>query len=143
MNTTSGTGLSGFGLFEGFAPEEMRAMMERGQVTTYAAEEILFREGDPADAVLLVLSGKLEVFVSDGRKESRVVAEAGPGRIVGEVAVLHRVPRSAGVRVAKAATGVVWSATAFRKLLGDYPELSRRVRGESLPGVRPAAGGLG
>jgi CRP-like cAMP-binding protein len=140
MSDSTEMRLKGFGLFEGFAPEETRAMIQCGRVTAYSAQEVLFREGDPADAVMLVLSGRLEVFVSEGKASPRVLAEAGPGRIVGEVAVLHRVPRSAGVRAAEPATGVVWSAAAFRKMMGDYPELSRRVRGESIP---QASSGLG
>ena len=53
----------------------------------------LLREGDPGDRYFLVDTGEIEV--SQG---GRVLHTLGPGAGVGEIALLHAVPRTASVR---------------------------------------------
>lgn len=58
---------------------------------TVADGEAVFREGDAADAMYVVLEGEVDV-VHGGR----VIETVGPGGIVGEMALIEQVPRSAG-----------------------------------------------
>ncbi|HUS24252.1 MAG TPA: EAL domain-containing protein [Candidatus Binatia bacterium] len=57
--------------------------------------EVLFREGDAGDCAYLIESGRIEVFreVAAGRRET--MAELGTGDMVGEMAVLDALPRTA------------------------------------------------
>ena len=75
--------------------------------------------------MLLVLSGKLEVFV-DREGQHLVLTEAEPGDILGELAVLCGIPRSASVRAKDNAAVLEWSEEAFRTLLLRDPSLSQR-----------------
>ncbi|WP_187275020.1 EAL domain-containing protein [Methylobacterium sp. WL120] len=61
------------------------------------AGTLLFAAGQPGDAAYLIVSGRLEVFLErpDG---DLVLAQRGPGEIVGEMAILDKRPRSASVR---------------------------------------------
>ena len=61
------------------------------------AGSLLFAAGQPGDAAYLIISGRLEVFLErpDG---DLVLAQRGPGEIVGEMAILDKRPRSASVR---------------------------------------------
>ncbi|GJD46912.1 hypothetical protein AFCDBAGC_4797 [Methylobacterium cerastii] len=61
------------------------------------AGSLLFTAGQPGDAAYLIVSGRLEVFLErpDG---DLVLAQRGPGEIVGEMAILDKRPRSASVR---------------------------------------------
>ena len=61
------------------------------------AGSLLFAAGQPGDAAYLIVSGRLEVFLErpDG---DLVLAQRGPGEIVGEMAILDKRPRSASVR---------------------------------------------
>jgi len=80
---------------------------------------------------MLVLTGSLQVFVvRDGR--DLVLTNAGPGTIVGELAVLCGIPRSASVRAGEQSAVLRWSAEAFRRLLLSDAFLSERILGESL-----------
>jgi CRP-like cAMP-binding protein len=76
--------------------------------------------------VLLVLAGKLEVFVERQGKDL-VLTEAGPGAILGELAVLCGIPRSASVRAKDASTTLKWDDEEFRSLLLRDHSLSQRV----------------
>jgi hypothetical protein len=58
----------------------------------------LFREGDPGDAVYLIIKGSVCVFIGgDGTRPERVLSELGAGACIGEMAVLDASPRSATV----------------------------------------------
>ena len=62
-----------------------------------------------------------------------VLTAAGPGTILGELAVLCGTPRAASVvRPSKPTVILQWNAAAFRNLLLRYPLISERVFRESL-----------
>jgi ferredoxin-NADP reductase/CRP-like cAMP-binding protein/bacterioferritin-associated ferredoxin len=58
--------------------------------------QILFREGDAADRVYLILSGRAAAYRTEGGR-LRLLTKIGPGRCVGELAVIHGGQRSASV----------------------------------------------
>jgi CRP-like cAMP-binding protein len=57
------------------------------------AGEVLYQQGDAADGCLVIENGTAEVL-GDGRP----IASVGPGDLVGEIALLRRVARTATVR---------------------------------------------
>ena len=120
-----------FPLFKGFTENGTRRLLDSGEVTPHAAGEVLLKEGDTAEFVLLVLTGKLEVFV-DREGQHLVLTEAEPGDILGELAVLCGIPRSASVRAKDNAAVLEWSDEAFRTLLLRDPSLSQRIFREAL-----------
>jgi potassium efflux system protein len=106
-------------------------LLEFGEVKEYTAGEVLFREGDRPTCVLLVLTGKLDIFVVR-HEQDLILNEAGPGTVVGELAVLCGIPRSASVRASEKSAILQWSALAFRRLLLCEPFLSERIFAQSL-----------
>jgi CRP-like cAMP-binding protein len=123
--------IPGFPLFKGFTTAGADMILERGTVRECPAGTLFFSEGDQSTSVLLVLSGQVEVFVT--RNGSHLVLlEAGPGAIVGELAVLCGTPRSGSVRAPVPSTVLEWSETNFRRLLLGDPFLSQRILGQSL-----------
>ena len=65
----------------------------RPEILGLEAGELLVRQGDPGEAIFLLLDGVLDVEV-DGAK----LAEVGPGAILGERAVLEGGRRTATLR---------------------------------------------
>ncbi|WP_413291439.1 Crp/Fnr family transcriptional regulator [Bdellovibrio sp. HCB337] len=65
-----------------------------------AKDTYLFREGDAPDAMYIVKSGMLAVTKTKGTSEV-VLAEIGPGSMVGEMAIFDKKPRSANVKAMK------------------------------------------
>jgi EAL domain-containing protein (putative c-di-GMP-specific phosphodiesterase class I)/CRP-like cAMP-binding protein len=65
--------------------------------TTFDTDEYIFSEGDPGDCAYIIDSGMVEVALDkDGRK--LVVATLTKGDILGEMAIIDRLPRSASAR---------------------------------------------
>ena len=131
MNENYAESITTFPLFKGFTPNGTKRLLDAGMVKEHPAGQVLLKEGDSSDFVLLVLSGKLEVFVEREGKDL-VLTEANPGTILGELAMLCGIPRSASVR-AKADSAVLeWPDEAFRTMLVRDPSLSQRIFGQAL-----------
>ena len=131
MNEQYAEKIVGFPIFQGFTLAGAQMLLERGTIKEYSDGEVLFKEGDLPTVVVLVLAGKMHVFVErDGRE--LVLTDVGPGTILGELALLCGIPRSASVRASEKSAALQWSATAFRQMLLGDVSLSQRIFKESL-----------
>ena len=94
--------------------------------------EWLFRQGDDADCMYLLARGRLQVWMApaDGRDgEDNLVAEVGPGEMIGEVGLLTGGQRSAGLRAVRSSLLLKMGSAAFDRLVQSNPALMRRVAG--------------
>ena len=123
--------ITSFPLFAGFTANGARRLLDSGQVKQQPAGAVLLKEGDPANCVLLVLTGALEVFV-DREGQHLTLTKAEPGDVLGELAVLCGIPRSASVSAKEDSAVLEWSDEAFRTLLLRDPSLSQRIFREAL-----------
>ncbi len=90
--------LAGVGIFRDLSPDEQAAMQAELEKLPLARGEVLVRQGEPADALYIVVSGRFEVRV-EGR--AAAVAEIGPGMPIGEIAFLAGGMRTATVRAVR------------------------------------------
>jgi len=123
--------ITSFPLFQGFTVNGANRLLKSGEVKQCPPAAVLLKEGDKADFVLLLLTGELEVFVERNGKDV-ILTETHPGTVLGELAVLCGIPRSASVRAKENCTVLRWSDEAFRTLLLRDPSLSQRIFGEAL-----------
>ena len=131
MNDQYAALIAGFPLFHGFTMDGARMLLEAGEVKEYSPDEVLIKEGDAPSFVLLILTGKLQVFLQR-RQRYLVLTESGPGTILGELAVLCGITRSASVRASEKSAALQWRAAAFRSLLHRDIYFSERIFRESL-----------
>lgn len=131
MNEKYAELITAFPLFKGFTTNGAKRLLDAGEVKTHAPGGVLLKEGDTSDFVMLVLSGKLEVFVERAGKDL-ILTEANPGTILGELAMLCGIPRSASVRAQENSAVLEWPDEAFRTLLLRDPSLSQRIFGQAL-----------
>src|SRR5436190_12022359 len=120
-----------FPLFEGFTANGTKRLIDAGEVKDLVAGEILLREGDPADFAVLILAGTIEVFVERGGKDL-ILTEASPGTILGELALLCGIPRSASARAKEKSTVLKWSDETLRTLLLRDRSLAQRIFRQTL-----------
>lgn len=131
MNERYAELITTFPLFDGFTVHGTERLLEAGEVKDHAPGDVLLMEGDSATFVLLQITGKLEVFVERNGKHI-VLDETSPGDILGELAVLCGITRSASVRASEKSAVLQWSADAFRSLLLRDPSLSQRIFRQAL-----------
>src|SRR5262245_38765496 len=85
-------------------------------------DEIVYRAGDDADALYLVVSGAVDLL-----EGSELFARQGPGQVFGEGALVPGERRAFTVRVALDAVLLVLSRSGIERLLELHPRLHERV----------------
>jgi CRP/FNR family transcriptional regulator, cyclic AMP receptor protein len=83
-----------------------------------AAGEVLFEEGDPAEAVFVIGSGEVESIKRLPGDRALTAARVGPGTALGEMAMIAGLPRVATARAVEATSGIAVDAHAVQQLLG-------------------------
>ncbi len=111
------------------------AIAEHGKIRTFPARAILVNEGDAADSLYIVLSGRLRVYVSSDDAREIVLSEEGPGDFFGELS-LDGGTRSASVRALEACTCRVVQGADLRRFLADYPDFATYLTAKLMRMVR-------
>ncbi len=117
-------------------PAEVDALEEMGEPGSYAAGEVIFEQGGTADCVFVLRAGRVRVSAGAGDGEEVVLAERGPGELLGELSGIDGQSRSASVTAVDEVSGLVVPLRAFRGFLMDNPRaalsllelISRRLR---------------
>src|SRR5579863_6755380 len=76
---------------------ERAALAERIDLLRYAAGETIFNFGDPGNALFIIRSGEVEIFLRNDEGEKIILETSRPGDVFGEVAMLDNGPRTAWV----------------------------------------------
>ncbi len=123
-------------LFKPIPQEGIARLAERGTPRHFAAGDMLMREDEPGQTMFVILDGKVRVerAVLAGRRV--VLAELGPGEVVGEMGLLDAGPRSATVTALEDTECLEIHATVLAVVLIEHPAvstallriLSRRLR---------------
>ena len=93
---------------------------------TFEQGEVLFRQGDPSDVAIQILSGRAEVLRHAG-DDAIVLGTVQAGEFVGEMGVLEDRPRSATVRAAAPLEAELIERQAFLDRVIAEPELARKL----------------
>jgi signal transduction histidine kinase len=122
-------------LFGGLPDEQLRRLVERGEIMDLAPGDVLIREGDEADALYVVLSGELEVTKRSGMSDIPL-ARVGPGALQGEIAALEGGRRLASVRAISDAEALWIPVALIRELLDAGPDVALAVIGTAVGRLR-------
>jgi len=86
--------LSHVSLFKRLEPDELERLATEVDQINFSAGETIFNESDKGDALYVVDSGSVRIWVLDEDMKPVTLAELKPGDFFGELAVLDRGPRS-------------------------------------------------
>ncbi len=85
---------------------------------------LLFSQGDTGDGCYWIQRGALKVAIASQRGQERIIAVLGPGAIVGELAMIDDLPRSATISAIVDSELTFVSRMAFTAFLHKHPELN-------------------
>lgn len=113
-------------LFKGLREDDLRELGGRAEVLALPAEATIIKEGDPADSLFLILSGKVKVYLAGPNGKKFIVDVRRAGQYVGEM-MLDDKPRSASVRTIEPSELAVISRADFKALLLRNPEVALQL----------------
>ena len=110
-------------LFSRIDPARLKLLAFTSDRVCFAPDAVLFEQGQPGDAAYLILSGSADVEIEtpNGRF---VVATIHEHEIVGEIAILCDVPRTATVRASGELVTLRIAKERFFTLLAEFPEMA-------------------
>lgn len=113
-----------FRVLEGLPPADVRRFLAMARRRTFERDQIVFHQGDVADAVHLITKGRFARRAVSPLGQSAMLAVRGPGETFGELALLEPAGRRV-VTVAALEPGETMSVggDAYRALLDKYPAL--------------------
>ena len=111
-------------LFAALAPDE-RARLEKQLVRrAWARDDYIFFEGEPAEWLILVVSGRVKMIKHSESGRETILATFGPGQVVGEVGVLVGDSYPATAQALEPAVTAGLRRVEYVALVQSHPELA-------------------
>lgn len=113
-------------LFTNIDPAKLKLMCFASERMTFKDGEVMCRQGETGDAAFIILDGTADVQVK--RKEGTMsVATLTKNDIVGEIAILCDVPRTATVKAKTDMTTLCINKDLFFRLVTEFPEMAVEI----------------
>jgi CRP-like cAMP-binding protein len=114
-------------VFETLAPEDLQHVAEVAVPRSFAAQQVIFREGDESDTCYIVRSGHARAMREHVDGRSLALAHFGPGDIFGELAMFDDERRSATVETLDAVDAIAIAGSDMRRLLRQHPDIAVKL----------------
>ena len=115
----------------------VRELAQRGQMRSIGRGVTFIHEGEKSDALYVILSGRVKVFVADADGREMVLAIHGPGEYVGEMALDGR-PRSASVLAMEPTVCSVLTRETLRAAIAANPDVAMNLINKLIDRARSA-----
>jgi CRP/FNR family transcriptional regulator len=112
-------------LLLGLPKEYSNQLMASARPVELRNGEVLFYRGDKADGCYWLERGTLKITVQSAKGEERILAVLGPGSIVGELAMMDGLPRSATVVAIRPSKLLFLSRVQFQEWVQKNPSMDR------------------
>ena len=116
-------------LFSKIEPSKLKLLAFTSERLTYAEGDVLFEQGDAGDAAYIIIGGKADVVV-DTPGGPLIVATLDENEIVGEIAILCDVPRTATVKAKTEVTTLRITKDLFFSLVVEFPQIAVEIMRE-------------
>lgn len=116
-------------IFAKLEPTKLKLLAFTSEHIEFMSGDVLCQQGEQGDAAYILLEGEADIMVDtpDGPVK---VASLGRNDIVGEIAILCDVPRTASVVAASHVSTLQISKENFFKLVMQFPHLSVEIMHE-------------
>jgi len=106
-----------------FEDEILRHLEKNVDWVTLERGQVLFHQGDKADSAYVLVSGKIQVSISDENGVSRVVGQTGKGDIAGEIALITDRDRTATLTALRDCELFRLPRELFTQVSERYPQI--------------------
>lgn len=112
-------------LFANIESAKLKLMCFASERITFKEGQSLCEQGDIGDSAYIIIEGTADVIVT--RDTPLVVAEVSKNDIVGEIAILVDIPRTATVTATSELTALKITKDLFFRMVTDFPEMGVEI----------------
>jgi CRP/FNR family cyclic AMP-dependent transcriptional regulator len=117
-------------MFSGLSVDEATEFARHCTPAVFSTGEDLFHEGEPATWLFIVVVGEIAISCQAPTGDAVVVGRAGPGSVLGEMAVLEGSLRSATATATVPVTALRLDSATFAQLIDDGHPAAGRILAE-------------
>ena len=122
--------LKGVPIFAKIEPAKLKLIAFTGERMNFGTGQELFHQGDPGDAMYVILAGVADVLIDSDKGGQIAVAEMRKNNFVGDMAILCDVPRTATIKAREPLTTLKISKDMFYRLVAEVPQMAIEVMRE-------------
>jgi CRP-like cAMP-binding protein len=115
--------LKGVPLFSKIEPAKLKLIAFTSERMTYGSGQEVCHQGDPGDAMYVILGGVADVLIDTDKGQIRV-AELKKNGFFGETAILCDAPRNATVKASESLLTLKISKEMFYRLVSEFPTMA-------------------
>jgi CRP-like cAMP-binding protein len=109
------------------SPAERSAFESAARKQVFASGTALMREGEQADAVMVIFDGRAKVCLDEDGRE-RIITERGPGDLIGESGTVPGYVRSATMIALDTVQALVMRTEDYTAFIADFPGVPDLVK---------------
>jgi CRP/FNR family transcriptional regulator len=119
--------LSEIALFAALSESEIQGLAHRAVEKRFAADEMLFWEGEECAGIFLIVQGTVKIFrTSPGGREVMLSIESAPASVA-ELPLFDGGPYPASVRVVEPVVALFLNKNDFQQVCRQYPDVALKV----------------
>ena len=116
-------------MFANIEPSKLKLLAFTSERMAFKDGDVLFRQGEQGDSAYVIIGGEADVIV-DTPQGPLTVAKLKRNDIVGEIAILCDVPRTATVKAASKLEAMVIAKDLFFRLIMEFPQMAVEIMRE-------------
>lgn len=110
-------------LFFALSEEQLQMLADVAEVKVYSAGDIVFREGDMGDSIVIIVSGKVDLIKKKKDGSEAVLTTFSKGAFFGEMTLINVESRSATIRATEDTVVLFLKNTALGDIFNTDREL--------------------
>jgi len=115
--------LKGVPIFSKIEPARLKLLAFTGERMTFGSGQEVCHQGDPGDAMYVILGGVADVLIDTDKGPLRV-AELKKNGFFGETAILCDAPRNATIKASESLLTLKISKDMFYRLVSEFPTMA-------------------
>ncbi len=108
--------------FANLSEDDLKAIMANVEMQYFAADHVIFKQGDPGDIMYVIKRGKAQVI-----RDEKIVATLSDNAFFGEMALVSDETRNATVKTVTDMEVLTLKKTDFMRLLSTNPGIATTV----------------
>jgi CRP-like cAMP-binding protein len=111
-------------LFSKLSPDELSVIAEQLKQRSFAAGEVIFRQGELGDAMFIIRSGRVRIYSRDAGGKELTLNVYEKGEFFGEFSIIDGEPRSASAQAVDPTESLVLRNQDLTAILSEHPGIA-------------------